>query len=502
MPADAYRGAPVHGAVDVLVVGAGPTGLALACDLARRGVRTHVIEAGEQLFGGSRGKSLQPRTQEALDDLGVMDALRAEGGPFPPMQTWRDGRREGTWRLLEQDPEAPASRYPEPWLVPQWRTQEILRDRLLALGGAVECGTRLASLHQTDRHVLAELAHADGSRRTLTVPYLVGCDGGHSTVREALGIAMKGEEGDLHPAVVADVRVRGLDRDHWHIWLDDPDHRGVGSLLLCPLPGTDEFQLNARADGEERDLTPEAVRTLLATRTHLPADAVTDVLWHSYYEPRTALAERFRDGRVFLAGDAAHAHPPGGGQGLNISVQDAYNLGWKLGQVVRHHAPDALLDSYEAERRPAAAHVLEVSSRLYRTGRSPEGGSEKARHRGRLTHLLSVHYRDSPLSTETRERLSDTAVQAGDRAPDLPCVTENNGSRRLHELLRGPHFTLLAVDRTPPRVPPAVVTHRVTGGSAAEALGAGLFLVRPDGHIGLATQDPAHLDHYFAKAGL
>ncbi|MGA5101447.1 FAD-dependent oxidoreductase [Streptomyces lavendulocolor] len=499
--AGARRGAPVQGAVDVLVVGAGPTGLALACDLARRGVRTHVVEAGERLFGGSRGKSLQPRTQEALDDLGVMDALRAAGGPFPPMQTWRDGRRDGTWRLLEQDPGAPVSRFPEPWLVPQWRTQEILRDRLLALGGTVEHGTRLASLHQTDRHVLAELAHDDGSRRTLTVPYLVGCDGGRSTVRDALGIAMKGEDGGLHPAVVADVRIRGLDRDHWHIWLDDPDARGVGSLLLCPLPGTDDFQLNARADDEGRDLTPEAVRQLIATRTHLPADAVTDVLWHSYYEPRTALAERFRDGRVFLAGDAAHAHPPGGGQGLNISVQDAYNLGWKLGQVLRHHAPDALLDSYEAERRPAAAHVLELSSRLYRTGRSPEGGSEKARDRGRLTHLLSVHYRDSALSTETRERLAGTAVRAGDRVPDLPCGTED-GPRRLLELMRGPHFTLLAVDRTPPRVPPAVVTILVPDGELAEALGAGLFLVRPDGHIGLATQDPAHLDRYLAKVGL
>ncbi|OKJ97049.1 hypothetical protein AMK26_29920 [Streptomyces sp. CB03234] len=501
MPADAHRGAPVHGAVDVLVVGAGPTGLTLACDLARRGVRTHVVEAADRLFSGSRGKSLQPRTQEALDDLGVMDALRAEGGPFPPMQTWRDGRRDGEWRLIEPDPEAPVSRFPEPWLVPQWRTQEILRDRFLELGGTVEYGTRLTSLHQTDRHVLAELAQADGSRRTLTVPYLVGCDGGHSTVREALRIAMKGGGSDLHPAVVADVRVRGLDRDHWHIWLDDPDTRGVGSVLMCPLPGTEDFQLNARADGEDREVTPETVRALIAARTHLPADAVTDVLWASYYEPRTALAERFRDGRVLLAGDAAHAHPPGGGQGLNIGVQDAYNLGWKLGQVLRHHAPDGLLDSYEAERRPAAAHVLELSTRLYRTGRSPEGGSEQARHRGRVTHLLSVRYRESALSTETRERLADTAVQAGDRAPDLPCATAGDGPERLHELLAGPHFTLLAVDRTPPRVPSEIVTHRVTGGALAEALGAGLFLIRPDGHIGLATQDPAHLDRYLAKVG-
>ncbi|MGW0423884.1 FAD-dependent monooxygenase [Streptomyces sp. NPDC003015] len=489
--------------MDVLIVGAGPTGLTLAADLARRGVRALVIEAAAQQFTGSRGKSLQPRTQEALDDIGVMDALRDAGSPFPPMQTWRDGRRDGEWRLVERDPQAPVSRYPVPWLVPQWRTQEILRDQFLASDGAVEYGIQLTSLGQTDRHVLAELTHTDGSRRTLTVPYLVGADGSRSTVREVLGIVMKKERGDdLPAAVVADVRVRDLDREHWHIWPDAPG----GELLLCPLPGTDQFQLNARAGDEDTDLTAQAVRKLIATRTGLPADSVTDVLWTSYYRPRTALAERFRGGRVFLAGDAAHVHPPGGGQGLNIGVHDAYNLGWKLGQVLRRHAPDTLLDSYDAERRPAAADVLELSSRLYRLGRSPKGNSERARYRCQLT-LLPAHYRDSPLSTETRVGLAQTDVQAGDRVPDLVYESTVDAQARgvprpLLELLRGPHFTLLTVNSSPPEVPSAVRTLHVAGGSLAETLGTGLFLIRPDGHIGLATQDPVHLKHYFTKVGL
>lgn len=455
--------------------------------------------ADRQSCGGSRGKSLQPRTQEIFDDLGVMDALRDVGGPFPPMQTWRDGRRDGEWQLVERDPRAPASRYPDPWLVPQWRTQEILRDRLEASGTAVQYGTRLTSLRQTDRHVRAELTHADGSRRTLTVPFLVGADGGHSTVREELGVTMKDSGEDLHAAIVADVRVRGLDRDHWHIWPDGPG----GGLLLCPLPGTDYFRLNARPMDEDSDLTPRRVRALVAARTHLSADAVIDVPWSSYYRPRTALAECFRKGRVFLAGDAAHIHSPGGGQGLNIGVQDAYNLGWKLGQVLRHHAPEALLDSYDAERRPAAADVLELSSLLYRLGRGPQGNSARTRHRARLT-LLLVHYRDSPLSTEARERLTATTVQAGDRAPDLKGAfmegtTAHDTLRHLSELIKGPHFTLLAVNDPPPRMPQAVRTLRVTGGALAQALGAGLFLIRPDGHIGLATRDPAHLERYLAK---
>ncbi|MFI9064255.1 FAD-dependent monooxygenase [Streptomyces sp. NPDC053429] len=486
---------------DVLIVGAGPTGLTLAADLARRGVRAHVVEAAERQFTGSRGKSLQPRTQEALDDIGVMDALRDAGSPFPPMQTWRNGLRDGEWRLVERDPRAPVSRYPVPWLVPQWRTQEILQDRLLASGGTVEYGTRLTSLSQSDGQVRAELTRPDGSGRTLSVPYLVGADGGHSTVRETLGIRMKDEGGALHAAVVADIRIEGLDRDHWHIWPDGPG----GELLLCPLPGTDMFQLNARADDEDAELTPQRIGDLIATRTHLPATAVTDVQWTSYYRPRTALAERFRDGRVFIAGDAAHVHPPGGGQGLNIGVHDAYNLGWKLGQVLRHHAPDSLLDSYEAERRPAAQDVLDLSSRLYRLGRNPAGSRERARHRARLT-LLPAHYRNSPLSTEARDQPPATVCQAGDRAPDLTCTpadaSAHDTGRPLLELLNGPHFTLLAVDTAPPPVPPAVRTLAISGGALAQALGTGLFLIRPDGHIGLATQNPAHLDHYYAKVGL
>ncbi|WP_189719194.1 FAD-dependent monooxygenase, partial [Streptomyces chryseus] len=295
MPAHPSPQAESKDAVDVLIVGAGPTGLALAVDLVRRGVCTLVVEAADRPFSGSRGLSLQPRTQEVLDDIGVMDALREAGRPLPPMQTWRNGRRDGEWRLVERDPQAPVTRYPVQWLVPQWRTQQILQDRLLALGGVVEYGTRLTALHQTDQLVQAELTQTDGSRRTLNMPYLVGADGGRSTVREALGIKMKTEGGALHAAVVADVRVDGLDHDHWHTWPDGPG----GELLLCPLPGTDQFQLTTPVGGEEGDPCPQRIRELIATRTHLSATAVTDVQWTSSYKPRTALAERFRDKRVF-----------------------------------------------------------------------------------------------------------------------------------------------------------------------------------------------------------
>ncbi|MFI5753943.1 FAD-dependent monooxygenase [Streptomyces sp. NPDC051569] len=502
-PSRSRTGRPRAGrSTDVLVVGAGPTGLTLACDLARRGLVPLVVERAGRLFPGSRGKGLQPRTQEVFEDLGVIDAVRAAGAPFPPMQTWRDGRRLGRWPLIEEDPGAPASRYALPWMLPQWRTQRILYDRLRALGGRVEFGTRLVSLTRTADHVEAGLTADDGRTRTVTAAYLVGADGGRSTTREVLGIRMTGAPQPLRSALVADVRLTGLDRDGWHIWPEAPG----GTMALCPLPGTDDFQLSVHTDdafpdGRRPEPTLDWVRRTVAARSHLAADAITEVLWASHYQPRTALAERFRDGRVFLAGDSAHVHPPGGGQGLNIGVQDAYNLGWKLGQVLRHGAPPALLDSYEAERRPVAVAVLELSTQLYRAGRDPDGGSADARRRGRVTHQLSYTYRESPVTDETRPRLPEESVQAGDRVPDMLWPTADGAPRRLYDLLAGPDLAVLAVDCDPPRVPAGVRVHRAEGPLAGKELGTGLFVVRPDGYIGMATRDPERVPRYLAGLG-
>lgn len=491
------------GAADVLIVGAGATGLALAVDLRRRGVDVQVVERADRLFPGSRGKGVQPRTMEVLEDLGVIEEMLRYGGPAPVGMAWREGERQGEHRMFDEVESTPSEPYPGPWLVPQWRTQEILYDRLTELGGSVRFGTAVTAITQDADGVTAELSsgdpadgstratdrgsHRDSHRDTFRATYAVAADGGRSTLRGLLGIGMDGEIVDPAAMLVADVRIPSLDRLNWHMF----EGADGSYLALCPLPGTDDFQLAAQIkDGSQPDTSPDGVRAVIAERTHLHAAQVTEVRWSSDFRPRAALAERFRAGRIFLAGDAAHVHSPAGGQGLNTSIQDAYNLGWKLGQVLGHGAPESLLDTYQEERRPVAADMLGLSTRIHRG----QAG------RGAATRQLGLGYRGSSLSVGAAG-----ALQAGDRAPDGPLP----GGDRIFDALRGPHFTLLAVG-TDAEVTEAA--ERTTSESADGAVrvrrletyapyGRGLFLIRPDGYVGWAGEDETGLREWLMGAG-
>ncbi|WP_406861570.1 FAD-dependent monooxygenase [Streptomyces sp. HUAS MG47] len=488
---------------DVLIAGAGPTGLVLALDLARRGVRAVLVEKADRLFPGSRGKGLQPRSQEVLDDLGVLPGILASGSRYPRMLAWEGTERQGEWDMIEPAEPTEQVPYANPLLIPQSRTQEVLYERLLELGGAVRFGTALTSLRETADGIEAELSTGE----TVRAAYLVAADGGRSTVRRALGIGMTGETVDPHPMLVADVRLAPgtpVDRRNWHIWPKAED----GGVALCPMPGGDDhFQVMAGYTDPHAtvDTTPEAVRRLLADRTPLTEADVTEVLWASDFLARAALADRFRQGRVFLAGDAAHVHSPAGGQGLNTSVQDAYNLGWKLGQVLLHGAPEALLDTYEEERLPIAADVLGISTRIHRASARGENTQ-----RGAEVRQLDLDYRESSLAVETRTGLADDALRAGDRAPDGPYDGAHDGpydGGRLFDAFRGPHFTLLAVGTEAPAVTPATspapARLRTVHLDAYEPYGTGLFLIRPDGYVGWAGESAsAGLTSYLAGVGV
>ncbi|MFF7368090.1 FAD-dependent monooxygenase [Streptomyces tricolor] len=453
--------------VDVLIVGAGPTGLTLGVDLARRGVDALVVERADGLFPGSRGKGLQPRTLEVFDDLGVVDAVLAASGPYPHRMVWKDGVRQGEQSMFEKVEADEGTPYPEPRMIPQWRTQELLYARLAELGGRVAFGREVTALSPDEDGVT--VAFADGT--TVRAGYVVAADGGRSTVRRALGVRLAGETVDPAPFVVADLRLTGLDRDHWHAF---PGEDG-GAVGLCPLAGTEDFQLQARlAEGEEPDVSPDGIRKLVARCTHLCAEDVTEVRWASDFRPRAALADRFRAGRVFLAGDAAHVHSPAGAQGLNTSVQDAYNLGWKLDAVLRGRAPEALLDTYEEERRANAAAMLELSTGVHR-------GEVK---RGRATVQLGLGYAESSLSVETRTVTGP--VRAGDRAPDGTVA-----GTRLFDVFRGPHWTVLG----------ATVPGLRSLPMAPESYGEGVFLIRPDGYVGWAGTTAAGLREYAERTG-
>ncbi|GHF16668.1 FAD-dependent monooxygenase [Streptomyces morookaense] len=499
--------------VEVLIAGAGPTGLVLAIELQRRGIRHRLVERAERGFPGSRGMGIQPRTQEVFDDLGVIGAITAAGGPCPPVQTWEGPERIRTWDLVERAEPSPAVPYPEILMVPQWRTVEELYARLEELGGTADFSTGLADFTQDADGVTATLLGADGSAETVRAAYLVGTDGGRSTVRRALGTAFAGEQVDETAALIVDLTLEGeLDRDHWHMWPAAED----GFIALRGLEGTEAFQLLIRFKDPAfdpdvaRDATPEALTRTIARRTGLPDLRVTEVSWASVYRPRAAMAERFRTGRVFLAGDAAHIHSPAGGQGLNTSVQDAYNLGWKLAAVLRGGAPDALLDTYDEERARVAADVLGLSTRQHHKDRSTT--ADGLSRRGSEMHQLDLNYRESALSREHRDAVPDDALHAGDRAPDAPCRNGSGEVFRLFDAFRGPHFTLLDLSGTG-AIPaaaevPGVRIYRIGGpapdlfdreGHAKSAYGSGLFLIRPDGYVAVATDEPADVERYLAE---
>jgi len=489
---------------DVLICGAGAAGLALAIDLARRGVRFRLIDQLDAPFAGSRGKGIQPRSQEMLEDLGLLDQLVASGGIYPPQRVHRDDGSFEESAMMETTPPTPAEPYQIPLMVPQFLTERRLRERLAELGHAVAFGCALTAFEQDEDGVTAHLM-SGGTERIVRARYLIGADGGRSFVRRTLGLDFVGETLGVR-AMVADLHLDGVDRTAWHRWGEGELGRQV---WLCPLMGTDLFQLQAPIPHEgDVDLSADGLTRMLRERTGRHDIIVHDVAWASAYSMNARLAERYRVGRLFLAGDAAHIHPPTGGQGLNTSMQDSYNLGWKLGAVL-NGAPDALLDTYEQERRAIAADMLGLATRLL------DAAKQGAMRRSRDTQQLDLAYPESPLAFEAPARTQ--GVRAGNRAPDAPMIGAGGQPTRLFMAMRGPHWTAIGYQASRDAAPAArarLHVHRVgvdgdlrdDGGHFADAyrLEPGSWvLIRPDGYIG-AIVDAGHvgaLEAYMAGVG-
>ena len=489
---------------DVLICGAGAAGLTLAVDLARRGVAFRLIDKAEGPFPGSRGKGIQPRGQEVLEDLGVLDRIAGAGGSYPPQRTYGGDGFQDTPVMDELAP-APDEPYRTALLSPQFLTEAALRERLAELGQAPAFGFELKGFDQDADGVDVRLDGGAGEA-ALRVRYLVGADGGRSFVRQALGIGFPGETLGVR-AIVADVEIDGLGQDVWHRWGAAPGNQ----IAVCPLAGTGLFQLQAPIPLEgDVDLSAEGLSVMLADRSGRSDLVVRSVAWASAYVMSARLADRYRVGRVFLAGDAAHVHPPTGGQGLNTSLQDAYNLGWKLAAVLAG-APATLLDSYEIERRPIAAGVLGLSTGLLKAAQA-----KSEMRRGRDTQQLDLGYPDSPLSLSSLDGAA--ILQAGDRAPDAPCRGAGGQPTRLFALFQGPHWTLLgyaAAGAAPIPARPGLRIHRIgdggdivdDGGHIQSAYGLApgdWVLVRPDGYVGaiIASGQAPPSDAYLAGVGL
>ncbi len=417
--------------IQVLVVGAGPTGLFLASELRRYGVHVRIIDRRQAPTTQSRATDLQPRSLEILEQAGALSGIRPGGRPLHAINIYSDARP-----IARMDFRGLDTHYNHMFASSQCNTELGLREHLKALGGRVERGVELVAIEQHERASTCTLQSHDGHIEVLRCEYVVGCDGARSTTRKLLGIPFPGATYDEH-YLLADARVTwDLNRDELHGFIVRS-----GSLLVLALPGHDEYRLFADiAPSDRREPCREAFQEILDERAPMPA-TVHEVGWASRFRQHHRLVPRYRVGRCFLAGDSAHIHSIIPGQGLNLGIQDAYNLGWKLGLVCRGQARAALLASYEAERRPLALLTLRTTDIFHKTftvrnrlGQRlrdvllpPVGGAPWVH--GRLVDLcaeLSHNYRRSPVVSRLRARIFK-GLQAGERAPDV-CLTTDDGS--------------------------------------------------------------------------
>ncbi|SNR25425.1 2-polyprenyl-6-methoxyphenol hydroxylase [Blastococcus mobilis] len=450
--------------------------MTLGCELRRRGIDCRVIDKAVQFHHRSRGKGLQPRSLEVFDDLGIVESVLQLGRRDNHLRLYVGGRLTADVRLPAR-PARPGLPYPDLLILPQWCTEQVLRNRLESLGGTVELGLDLSDLAQDQRGVTATLSSETGhaAPQRVRARYVVACDGGRSAVRSLVGLRMEGTSRTQH-FVLGDVRIDGLEPGISYAWFDGADY-----LAADPLSGTGTWQVQASApvaaDGSVEPASLELFQRLFDERG-LPGVRLHDATWLSDFSPRVAVVDRYRVGRIFVAGDAAHVHSPAGGQGMNTGIQDAYNLGWKLALVLQDKASDRLLDTYQEERLPVARSVLEGSDTGHNAVFSPHPVIRVVRERV-LTPLLQlsavqrailnraaelgVGYRSSSLGLEGQasfprrpsrvdgdppvgliERLRfSRGPHAGDRAPDARGHDALGGSARLFDHFRGPHWSLL-----------------------------------------------------------
>ncbi|MFI7229704.1 FAD-dependent monooxygenase [Nonomuraea angiospora] len=453
--------------VDVIIVGAGPTGLMLAAELGLAGVSAVVVEELPARSGQSKALGLQPRTAEVFEARGLLGPLtdraiqRVPGGHFAG---------------LRLDFTAWDTAHPYMLGIPQGRVEELLEARAAELGVKVLRGRGLTALAQDDQGVTA----VAGAAR-LRGRYLVGCDGGRSTVRELLGIGFPGLDGRLRMAV-ADLTLTGPAPTSWSLPVMTPSAAGKG--YLAPLgDGVYRFLFygpEQQALPRDAPITPDEVGRALA-RSFGPGVALTEVRWASRFTDASRQVTRYRHDRVLLAGDAAHIHSPMGGQGLNLGLQDAHNLGWKLAARIEGLASDELLDTYHAERHPVAARVL-ANTRAQAVLLVPD--EENLALRDIVEELLTVPEANKVVAG----MISGLDIRYPLPGPPHPLL-----GRYLPGLdLRAGRAVLLSgSERLRAAAAPwsAWVGYEVTG----RELGAEAVLVRPDGYVGWTGSDGASL---------
>lgn len=474
---------------DVLVVGAGPVGLALACGLLEQGIPVRVVDKAAGPATTSRANFVHARGSEVLDRLGALGDLPERSVRAMKITTYLGDKP--VMRIRFGDPGIHTAA--PPMVISQAEVEAALRNRLTELGGAIEWGSLLTALRQDDSGVVATVGDAQ-----VRTSWLVGCDGAGSAARRLAGIGFPGVKLSER-FLLADVHLDwDLDRSGTTGWIH-PD----GMVGVMPMPGDgwrviayDPEHSGEKSTGEE--LLARIARILTERTGH---DVhVVDAGWLSEFTVHRRLADRYRSGRILLAGDAGHTHAPFGGQGMLTGLGDAENLAWKLGLVCDGRANARLLDSYEAERRPLATEVLRNTSLVTKVNiaQNPLGRVLRDRVIAPIfgvpavqrwvtyqTSQLWVTYRRGPLAEKSCPAIKP---RPGDRVPDRRC-----GSRRLYEELRG-HWVLLG-PRHLAEVARSHLGDLVTGVESSDTM-----LIRPDGHLAWRGQDAHGLDRWLRAA--
>ncbi len=501
-------------ATQVLVVGAGPTGLTAASELTRHGVRVRIIEQNAGPSIHSKALVVQPRTLEVFHAMGMSEAVAAEAQPVFRMQAHMEGKDMPMIQFGDVD-----GPFPRPVMLRQSRTEHLLGAQLARQGVAIEWGTALTDFAASDDGVEVTLS----SGETLRVAYLIGCDGAHSRVRKQLGLPFEGSTYD-NDFLQVDCKVR---------W-DYPNDGGLGfftekGVLVClPLGGGSfRFILIRRERPADAPDEPALAEFQAAVDAEVPGKVeLYDPEWLIRFRLHERMVPHYRVGRVFLAGDAAHIHTPAGGQGMNTGIQDAFNLAWKLGLVLHGRGGERLLDSYHTERHPIAADVLRFTDLVFRTGLGSNSLVRKLRplllplvlgnrwvssKATRTISQLEINVRRSPIVED--HRFFPTGLHAGDRAPDARFVHDEDEAR-VFDVIRGTehvvflHCAHTNVVTTLRRELPEGIARIVIADEGDELehrydLGDGpaIWVVRPDGYIGYrqSGDEPGPVLSWFAR---
>lgn len=514
------------GRTAVLVVGAGPVGLVVAADLVRQGVTVRVVDASTTDSPQSRAIVIWPRTLEILRRLAVVERLCDLGHRLDSVSFYSDRRRLGAVDICR----LPDTPYPFALTIPQNTTEHVLRDRLVELGGTVERGVRLVGLSNDGSRPVATLAHPDGSHEQLGAEWVIGADGSRSTVREQLGIGFPPDGGEVLFAI-GDAPVSGQRREELVY-----SYRRDGALGVAPLADGGFRIAFSVPQWPEGETPPRELFQQMVDRLAPSPGEVGELRWSTVFRAQRRTAPTFRQGRGFLAGDAAHVFSAAGAQGMNTGIQDAVSLAWRLGGVVRGVLDPSVLNAYSDERRSSVARVS------LNTQRQTEWGLLKARTAIVLRNLLVrtasrlgiLQRYGAPLISQTDvdygaqrpswPRWRRRRVRAGMRLPVFVRGSGRDDPATLWPAMEPDAFAVLlwsgrwarnhdwlrrcAAIRTLGDIEPDAVTVQEISGSEAlrRRLGrrATAVVVRPDGHVAalLDEPEPDHVEHALRRAGV